>query len=135
MNYHDLTIWNIVFSSFLLITCSVLNSIWFVFRKSFSWNVPNFFNIKVFHYIRSRNSIFYFVNHKNFCSPTSSANFCKSCSIFLYFDILTWSRTSNVRSLLLFFCINVDIFAWIYISRLHFDHAVICIVAFMSYFI
>ena len=36
---------------------------------------------------------------------------------------------------IIFFCIKANIYAWLYINRLHFDCAMICIVVFINYII
>ena len=64
-------------------------------------------------------------NHKNF-KPIWNITFCK---IVLWFDILTWTPPFNLGPYHLF--IKVNIYAWLYINRFHFNGSVICIVLFI----
>ena len=53
--------------------------------------------------------------------------------MFLYFDILTWFQTLNFGAFYIILFIKINIYARIYIRRLHFDYAVIYIVIFINY--
>ena len=62
------------------------------------------------------------LNYKKFFWPIWNIFFCK---MLLYFDILIWSP--RFRIFIMVFYLQVKIWAWIYISRIHFYCAMICI--------
>ena len=57
----------------------------------------NFFSIKIFYYVFPQRRNLNFFNHKSFFWSIWNVNFYKNI-----FDILTWSPTSNLGSLLFF---------------------------------
>ena len=88
-------------SSFLLITFSILNSLWFDFLQFFFVKRSNnFFTLKISNNICPRNSILKLANHRNFFRPIWNLTFCKK--IFLCFNILTWSPSLNLGYFSLF---------------------------------
>ena len=111
---------------FHLISClspSLLNS-FFVKRSS------NFFAIKINNKICPQHSFFSFSNHKIFFRLIWSATFCKNVFIFRYSYMTT---NFKFRIFLIIFVIKDNIRARLYISRLHIDCAMICIVVFIDY--
>ena len=62
------------------------------------------------------------LNYKQLLWPIWNIFFCK---MLLYFDILIWSP--RFRIFIMVFYLQVKIRAWIYISRIHFDCGMICI--------
>ena len=78
MNYHNLSIWHIIFHlffSFILI----LNSYWLVFCSSFSLKCSNNFSTtEVINNVCPWNCIFNFFNYKNFFRAVSCVSFNKN---------------------------------------------------------
>ena len=88
----------------------------------------NFITIKITNNVCQQISIFNFFNHKNFFTPVWNVIFCKNV---FNFDILLWSPTLNLGSSFSFSLLK-SIYV-LYISRLHFNCAMICIVVFIKY--
>ena len=130
MNYYNLSIWHIVYHFFLNHFfypkfCLIYILLFFFVKLS-----DNFFTVKMTNNICPRHSIFNFFNYKNFFRPIWNVSLCKK---FFYFDILTWSSILNLGTLSLFFIPKS--MAWLYLARLYFDCAMICIVVFINYII
>ena len=100
----------------------------FFYLKCFN----NYFSIKVFYYICWWNSLFNFFNHKNFARPSWGIVFYKNVFIFWYSYVIT---NLKFRNFFIIFYTKINICAWLYINRLHFNGSMICTVLFTYYII
>ena len=100
----------------------------FFFVKCFN----NFFTVKIINNICTRNSIFNFFNHKLFFWPIWNIDFCKNIFIFWYSYMIT---NFKFRTFFIILFIKVNIYACLYINRLHFNVSVICIVYLLCHLI
>ena len=132
MNYHNFSIWYIVYCLFLLITFSILNSVSFIFSN--------------FVFVKHSNSSFNSKTSNNICPSNSNFNFLITtfsdqfgmwpwANMFLHFDFLALSPSLNLGSLSFFsnFFIEFNLCARLYIITLDFGCVMVCIVVFINY--
>ena len=127
--YYYLSIWHIVYDLFSWLLFHPLTPFDLYFTILFHKTFQKFFSIKVFCYTRQKNSISNYFNCKNFFRPIWSVKFCKNVFIFLYSYIIT---NFKFRLLFIIFYNKVNIRAWIYIKKLHFNVSITYIVLFIN---
>ena len=100
----------------------------FFFMK---WNVPIISSPlrSLLTYVH-RTVVFNFLVTKKFFTPIWNVAFCKNVLIFRYPNMIT---DFKFMIFLIIFFIKVNICARLYINRLYFDCAMICIVVFINY--
>ena len=92
----------------------------------------NFFTIKITNNICPWHSVFNLFNHKTLFRLTWNVTFSKNVFIFIFCNMIT---NFKFRIFLIIFFIKVNICAWPYTNRFHFNCAMICIVVFINYII
>ena len=121
-------------SPFLLITFYILNYVWSVFCNSFSQNVPKMYLLLSSHITCLNGTVFLTF----LITKISSGWFGTQplAKMVLYFDILTWSPILSYDLFYYFLhqgqCLCLTLRQQTS-TRLHFDCAMICVVAFVDY--
>ena len=116
---------------FLLITFSTLKSFLICFLQFFfAKRSYNFFDFKITNNICPQSSFLIFCNTKNVFRSIWNTAFCKNVFIFWYYHMIA---DFKYRTFLIIFFIKVNIHAWIYIKRFHFNPSMICVVKFINY--
>ena len=118
-------------------TFSILKLCWFVFRSSFSYNVPIISSpLRSYKILMTIEILLIYLYGTVFLTSlitkTSSYQFgvYPLAKMFLYFDVLTWSSTLNLGSLSLNSLIE-SICIIFNFNRLYFNCSIICIFVFI----
>ena len=94
--------------------------------------LKNFITFQITNNIFQRYIVYKFFNHKNFFRSISNGTFGRNVFVFWYSYMIANINLSTFFTILF---IKVNVCAWLYINRLHFDCSMICIVVFIDYII
>ena len=128
--YYYLSIWHIVYDLFSWLLFHPLTPFDLYFTILFP-NTKILLN-KGLLLRTSKNSISNYFNCKNFFRSIWSVKFCKNVFMFFYSYIIT---NFKFRLLFIIFYTKVNIRAWLYINKLHFNVSIRHIVLFINYII